>query len=166
MRLSRLSLSAPKRCQASRASRITPPFSTAKSPSAKVPVSFSQFLALLPDIRLRLLGGLLLESNSDTQKVEVRPASADDRKPHRRATGCGARKIDLRDAGEAALAGQAADAFAQGVQLVKRKTFLRRRKRCRRQAKDCAGRQQQGEPGAGFHPHQARGIALRIGHLT
>src|SRR5229473_3185751 len=164
MRLSRLSLSVPKRCQASQASRITPPFSTVKSPSAKVPVSFSQFKAVLPDIRLRVFGGLLLESNSDTQKVEVRSASADDRKAHRRATGRSARKIDLRDAGEAALAGQAADAFAQGVQLVKRKTFLGRRKRCRRQAEDRAGRQQQAEPGAGFHPHQARGIALRIGH--
>src|SRR3984893_11099808 len=62
---------APKRCQASRASRITPPCSTAKSPSAKVPVSFSQFMALLPDLRLRLFRGLLLESNSDTQKVKV-----------------------------------------------------------------------------------------------
>src|SRR5580700_10868047 len=124
MRLSRLSLSVPKRCQASQASRITPPFSTAKSPSAKLPVSFSQFKALLPDIRLRLFGGLLLESNGDTQKVEVRPARTDDRKPYRRAIGGGARKIDLRHAGEAALAGQAADPFAQGGQLVQRKTFL------------------------------------------
>src|SRR4030088_1473725 len=105
MRLSRLSLSAPKRCQASRASRITPPFSTAKSPSAKVPVSFSQFMTLLLDIRLRPFSGLLLESHSDPQKVEVRSASADDRQPHRCATGRYARKIDLRDASEAALAG-------------------------------------------------------------
>src|SRR6266404_2030827 len=142
MRLSRLSLSVPKRCQASRASRITPPFSTAKSPSAKLPVSFSKFIAVLQGIRLRLLGGLLFESNSDTQKVEVRPARADDRKPHRRAIGRGARKIDLRHAGEAALAGQAADAFAHGVQLVKRKTFLRRRKRSGRQAEDSARWQQ------------------------
>src|SRR3984957_8363640 len=164
MRLSRLALRVPKRCQAICALRITPPFSTAKSPSAKLPVSFSQFIALLPDIRLRLFGGLLLESNSNAEKVEVRPASTDDRKTHRRAIGRCARKIDLRDAGEAALAGQAADAFAQGVQLLKRKTLGRRRKRCRRQAKDRTGRQQQAEPGAGFHPHQARGITLRIGH--
>src|SRR6202011_6330267 len=142
MRLSRLSLSVPKRCQASRGSRITPPFSTAKSPSAKLLVSFSKFIALLQGIRRPLLGGLRFESNSNTQKAEVRPASADDRKPHRRATGRCARKIDLRDAGEAALAGQAADAFAQGVQLVKRKTFLGRWKRCRGQAEDRAGRQQ------------------------
>src|SRR6267142_3244687 len=138
MRLSRLSLSVPKRCQASRASRITSPFSTAKSPSAKLPVSFSQFMAVLPDIRLRLFGGLRFESNGDTQKVEVRPARADDGKPHRCAIDGGTRKIDLRHAGEAALAGQAADAFAQGVSLVKRKTFLRRRKWCRRQAEDRA----------------------------
>src|SRR5712675_1419369 len=120
MRLPRLSLSVPKRCQASRASRITSPFSTAKSPSAKLPVSFSQFMAVLPNIHLRLLGGLRFESNSDTQKVEVRSAPADDRKPHRHATRRCARKIDLRHAGEAAMTGQAADAFAQGVQLVKR----------------------------------------------
>src|SRR5258708_2122152 len=164
MRLSRLSWSAPKRCQASRASRITSPFSTAKSPSAKLPVSFSQFMAVLPNIRLRLLGGLRFESNGDTQKVEVRSARADNGKPNRRAASRYARKIDLRHAGEAAMAGQAADTFAQGVQLVKRKTFLGRRKWCRRQAEDCAGRQQQAEPGAGFHPHQARGIALCIGH--
>jgi len=80
MRLSRLSLSVPKRCQASRASRITSPFSTAKSPSAKLPVSFSQFMAVLPNIRLRLLGGLRFESNGDTQKVEVRSARADNGK--------------------------------------------------------------------------------------
>jgi len=33
--------------------------------------------------------------------------------------------------------------------------FLGRRKRCRRQAEDRAGRQQQAAAGAGFHPHQA-----------
>ena len=118
MRLSRLSLSVPKRCQARRASRITPPFSTAKSPSAKLPVSFSQFMVFSLDICLRLFGGLLLESNRDTQKVEVRPASADDRKPDRRAVDRCAREADLRDAGQAALAGQAADAFAQGIQSL------------------------------------------------
>src|SRR5882757_1989002 len=114
MRLSRLPLSVPKRCQASRASRITPPFSTAKSPRAKLPVSLSQFIAILLDIRLRLLGGLRLESNGDAQQIEIRPARADDRKPHRRAIDGSARKIDLRRAGEAAMAGQARDAFAQG----------------------------------------------------
>src|SRR3977135_4393838 len=115
MRLSRLSLSVPKRCQASRASRIMPPFSTAKSPRAKLAVSFSQLMLFYRGIRLRLFGGLRLESNGDTQKVEVRPARADDGKPHRRAIDGGTRKIDLRHAGEAAPAGQAADAFAQGV---------------------------------------------------
>src|SRR3979411_2486212 len=117
MRLSRLSLSVPKRCQASRAARITPPFPTAKAPRATLPVSFSKFIALLQGIRLRLLGGLRLESNSNTQKVEVRPASADDRKPHRPAIGRGARKIALRPAGEAALAGHAADTVWDGGQL-------------------------------------------------
>src|ERR1700722_18361001 len=114
MRLSRLSLSVPKRCQASRAPRITPPFSTAKSPRAKLPVSFSQLIAVLLNILSTHFGGLRLESNGDTQKVEVGPARADDRKPDRCAIDGGARKIDLRHACEAALAGQAADAFAQG----------------------------------------------------
>src|ERR1700719_444522 len=121
MRLSRLSLRAPKRCQASLASRITPPFSAAKSPRAKLPVSFSQDLfskvmVALLERRLRFLSGLRFESNRDTQKVEIRPAGADDRKPHGCAIDGRAGKIDLRDAREAAVAGQTADAFAQGIQ--------------------------------------------------
>jgi hypothetical protein len=42
-------------------------------------------MAVLLNIRLRLLGGLRFESNGDTQKVEVRSARADNGKPNRRA---------------------------------------------------------------------------------
>src|ERR1700733_9239282 len=140
MRFSRLALSVPNRCHARCALRITPPFSTSKSPSAKLPDSFSHFTALLPDVRLSLLSSLRLESNRNTQQVEVQAASGNDRKPHRRAVDRCARKIDLRDTGEATLTGQASNAFAQGVELVKRKTFLERSKRCCRQTEDRAGR--------------------------
>jgi hypothetical protein len=82
-------------------------------------------MARLLDVRPRPLSGLLLESQSNKQTVDVRSASADDRKPDRRATNHYTRKVDLRDAGEmAALAGQAADAFAQGGPIGRAEDFF------------------------------------------